>query len=145
MLVSLKDVSPSEADFSNLRMRIGEIRYKHIFGVLIEILKMLDLVTASVISHDGTLVASFARYRGCNYACAECANIRISSDFISKIRARILRLLEKLKSIPLDKEMRSYAKCPKGTLPNEELKKHNLMLLVRSSAVLTVMTNNTDV
>lgn len=110
---------PCEADFSNFRARIGESRYIRIFAVLIEILRMLDLVTARVISHDGTLVPSFARYRGCNYSCKDCAEIRILGDFISKTRARILKLLENPQAIPLGKEMRSYAKCPKGTLPND--------------------------
>lgn len=110
---------PCEADFSNFRARIGEIRYSRIFAVLVEILKLLDLVTACVLSHDGTLVPTFARWRGCNYACKDCAEIRISGDFISKTRARILKLLEEPAFIPIDKEMRSYAKCPKGTLPND--------------------------
>lgn len=110
---------PCEADFSNFRVRIGETRYKRIFAVLVEILKILNLVTARVLSHDGTLVPSFARYRGCNYAGCECGNIRLSGDFISKTRARILRLLEDPASIPVNKEMRSYAKCPKVTLPND--------------------------
>jgi len=110
---------PCEADFSNFRARIGEVRYKHIFAVLVEILKILDLVTARVLSHDGTLVPTFARWRGCNYACKECASIRVGSDFISKTRARILKLLEEPLTIPLDKELRAYAKCPKGTLPND--------------------------
>jgi hypothetical protein len=86
---------------------------------LVEILKALDLITACVLSHDGTLVPSFARYKGCNYACSDCANIRIYSDFIAKTRARILKLLEEPASIPIDKELRAYAKCPKGTLPND--------------------------
>jgi hypothetical protein len=137
--------------------------------VLVEIVKLLDLVTARILSHDGTLVPSFARYRGCNYACSECANIRLKGDFISKTRARVLKLLETPLSIPIGKEMRAYAKCPKGILPNgvkppsiqvcafklvpynpetfnekdqtaklfgieEELKKHNLMLVsIRSN------------
>lgn len=170
---------PCEADFSNFRLRIGEQRYKAIFAVLVEILKMLDLLTASILSHDGTLVPSFARWRGCNYGCSECANIKVSGDFISSTRARILKLLEEPQSIPIDKEMRSYAKCPKGTLPNDvkppsiqvcafkllpynpevinekdqtaklfgledELKKHNLMLVSLRSNISKVELNLRD-
>jgi hypothetical protein len=170
---------PCEADFSNFRVRIGEIRYNHIFAILVEILKELDLVTARILSHDGTLVPSFARWRGCNYASCECANIRVGSDFISKTRARILKLLEEPDSIPIDKELRAYAKCPKGTLPNnvkppsiqvcafkllpynpdtfnqkdqtaklfgveEELKKHNLMLVSIRSNISKVELNLVD-
>jgi hypothetical protein len=114
-----EDHIPSEADFSNFRARIGEIRYNHIFACLVEILKDLDLVTARILSHDGTLVPSFARYRGCNYATCECASIRVGGDFISRTRARILKLLENPGSVFIDKQMRSYAKCPKPTLPND--------------------------
>lgn len=69
---------PCEADFSNFRARIGEIRYNHIFAVLVELLKILDLLSARILSHDGTLVPTFARWRGCNYACKECASISTS-------------------------------------------------------------------
>jgi len=110
---------PTESDFSNFRARIGETCYNHIFACLVDILKALDLATARVLSHDGTLVPSFARYRGCNYASCECSNIKLKGDFISKTRARVLKLLEEPGCIPIDKEMRSYAKCPKGTLPND--------------------------
>lgn len=170
---------PCEADFSNFRLRIGEERYGRISACLVEILKALDLVTASVLSHDGTLVPSFARYKGCNYACSDCADIRISGDFIAKTRARILKLLEEPLTIPIDKELRAYAKCPKGTLPNDvkppsicvcafklvpynlddlnekdqtsklfgledELKKHNLMLVSLRSNISKIELNLKD-
>lgn len=170
---------PCEADFSNLRARIGETCYNHIFACLVHILKALDLATARILSHDGTLVHSFARYRGCNYASCDCANIRLRGEFISKTRARILKLLEEPGCIPIDKEMRSYAKCPKGTLPNdvkppsiqvcafkllpynpevfnekdqtaslfgveEELKKHNLMLVSLRSNISKLELNLMD-
>lgn len=109
---------PSEADFSNFRLRLGEEKYKRIFAVLVDILKMLDLITANILSHDGTLVPTFARYRGCNYASCDCSSIRVTGDFITKTRTRILSMLENPSSIPIDKELHAYAKCPKATLPN---------------------------
>lgn len=170
---------PCEADFSNFRARIGETRYNHIFAVLVELLKMLDLASACVLFHDGTLVPTFAIWRGCNYASGECANIRVSGDFITHTRARILKLLEEPGSIPIDKEMRSFAKCPKQTLPNDvkppsipvcaykllpynpegfnkkdqtaklfgledELKKHNLMLVAIRSNISKIELNLVD-
>lgn len=110
---------PCEADFSNFRVRIGESRYNAIFHVLVEILRLLDIITARVVSHDGTLVATFARYRGCNYACRDCAEIRVGGDFICHTRRRILKLLENPSSINPDKTYRAFAKCPqRALLPN---------------------------
>lgn len=110
---------PCESDFSNFRIRIGEERYNSIFHVLVEILKQLDLITARIISHDGTLVPSFARYHGCNYACKDCSEIRLHIDFISHTHDRILELLQNPSCLTPDKTYRAFAKCPKGTLPND--------------------------
>ena len=110
---------PCEADFSNFRARIGETRYNAIFHVLVEILRKLDIITARILSHDGTLVPTFARYRGCNYACENCAEIRVGRDFIPYIRNRILKLLERPSLLRPDKTYRAFTKCPKGTLPND--------------------------
>lgn len=104
---------PSEADFSNFRVRIGETRYNAIFHILVEMLRLLDIITAKILSHDGTLVPTFARYRGCNYACQECKHIPLSRDLISEIRRKILKLLENPETIPLDKEKRAFVKCPR--------------------------------
>jgi len=109
-----EDRIPCEADFSNFRVRIGEERYIAIFQVLVEIVKRLGLLTGKILSHDGTLVPSFARYHGCNYACKECEFIQVrDTNFISDIRYRIQKLLEDPSSIQVGKEMRAYAKCPR--------------------------------
>lgn len=44
-----------EADFSNLRVRIGEERHNKILRVLVEILYLLGLVSFNIISIDVTL------------------------------------------------------------------------------------------
>lgn len=110
---------PCEADFSNFRVRIGEARYNAIFHILVEILQKLDIITARIISHDGTLVPTFARYRGCNYACEDCAHIQVGGDFISRVRNRILDLLKNPSQLNPIKSYRVFAKCLKGTLPND--------------------------
>ena len=40
------DNIPVEADFSNFRIRIGEIRYNHIFQSIVDILIRLELISA---------------------------------------------------------------------------------------------------
>ena len=104
---------PCEADFSNFRARIGETRYNAIFHVLVEILRKLDIITARILSHDGTLVPTFARYRGCNYACQDCKHIPFNRDLIGELRRKILKLLEGSADIPLGKEKRVFVKCPR--------------------------------
>jgi len=113
---------PCEADFSNFRVRIGEEKYIAIFHILVQIVKKLGMLTGKILSHDGTLVHTFARYRGCNYACKkECQSIQVrDTNFINDIQYRIKKLLENPSSIPLNKEMRAYAKCPrKECLPED--------------------------
>jgi len=112
---------PCEADFSNFRVRIGEEKYNAIFHILVQIVKKLGMLTGKILSHDGTLVHTFARYRGCNYACKECNDIQVRNDnLINDICYRIKKLLENPSSIPLNKEMRAYAKCPrKECLPED--------------------------
>lgn len=109
---------PCEADFSNFKIKIGENRFNQIFQTLVAFLVRLGLITARILSHDGTLVPSCSRYRGCNYASQECFNIRVGSDFFSLSRHRISSLIAH-KLIPPDKVFRSYARCPKSPLPND--------------------------
>lgn len=113
------DNIPVEADFSNFRIRIGENRYNHIFHTLVGIIIQLDLISAKILSHDGTLVPTFARFRGCNYASCDCNNVRAGSrDFLSHIRNRILYLIKNPLSIPPDKTFYALARCPKPVFPN---------------------------
>jgi len=58
---------PTEGTFSNFRKRIGEERYNNIFHVLVDIFHQLGMITFKIISHDGTLYPSWARYKGCTY------------------------------------------------------------------------------
>ena len=120
---------PSESDFSNFPKRIGENRYNAIFHVLIDILKLLDIITARILSHDGTLVHSFARYRGCNYACKDCLNIPVSRDIISQTRYNILKLLQDPDNIPLGKEKRAFVKCPRIDSLPKHVNPHSIEIL----------------
>jgi len=61
---------PSEGTFSNFRKRIGEKRYSDIFHVLVGTFHDLEMITFKILSHDGTLYPSWARYKGCTPAFA---------------------------------------------------------------------------
>lgn len=108
------DSIPCPATFSNFRARLGEPLYNRIFHILVEIVEALGLITARILSHDGSLFPTTARYKGCNYACPDCLNIRVTDkDFIQRERNKILKLLENPSKIDLTKERRAHAKCPR--------------------------------
>jgi hypothetical protein len=46
---------PCEADFTHLKDRLGETLYTEIAQVLVEIVRLLDLLSFSILSTDGTL------------------------------------------------------------------------------------------
>jgi len=115
------DNIPCPATFSNFRARLGEPLYNRIFHILIEIVEALGLITARILSHDGSLFPTAARYKGCNYACPDCLYIKVTDkDFIHRERHKILSLLENPSKIDLTKERRAYAKCPRAdSLPQD--------------------------
>lgn len=102
---------PSQATFSNFRKRLGAELYDAIHAVLVEIAYELQILTARIISYDGCLFPSHARYKGCTYATSACNQIRVNGDFIQKTRYRILNMLSNLDSITLGKEHRSFSHC----------------------------------
>ena len=49
---------PCEADFTHLKDRLGEKRYTQIAHVLVEIVRLLGLLSFKILSTDGTLFLS---------------------------------------------------------------------------------------
>ncbi len=109
---------PCEADFSNLRVRIGKERYNEILHVLVEILYLLGLVSFNIISIDGTLFPSNSRYKGCNRFCEECSAIPVEK-LSARLKQKILYRLENPSKIKLGQEMRIFVTCPSDKFPKE--------------------------
>ena len=109
---------PSEGTFSNFRKRIGEKRYNDIFHVLVGIFHDLDMVTFKILSHDGTLYPTWARYKGCTYFCEQCSKITVQ-DVTEKIRNRILYRLTHMPENSLGADIRVYAECPSDRFPKD--------------------------
>jgi len=107
---------PSEGTFSNFRMRLGEKRYNDIFHVLVEDFHRLEMITFKLISHDGTLYPSWARYKGCTFFCDECAKITVP-NVIGKVRQRILYRLDNMPKKGMGSDIRVYAECPSDRFP----------------------------
>ena len=72
--VGITDRIPDKVDMHNFRKRIGEERFQSILGLLVELFKIVGIITGQVLSTDGTLIEAFTRFRGCNYMedCCKC-------------------------------------------------------------------------
>ena len=112
------DTIPCEGTFSHFRARIGENLYNEIFHVLVEIFHRLRMITFHILSHDGTLYPTWARYRGCCYFCKECEAISVE-NVIEKVKTRILYRLNNLPKANLGSECRLYAECPSERFPKD--------------------------
>ena len=116
--ISMKDV-PCEATFSFFRTHVGQDRYNEIFHVLVDIFHQLEMITFKILSHDGTLYPSWARYKGCTYFCDQCPAIRVE-DAIEKVRNRILYRLNNMANNNLGSEFRVYLDCPSEKFPEKD-------------------------
>lgn len=120
---------PCDADFSNLKSRLGEKRYLAIFHTLIEIVEKLGMLTYSILSHDGSLFPTYARYKGCHCFSKECREITFP-DLIKKVKEKILYRLKDPSRIKPGKEIRITLPCPNPNFPEEKAKRPNVEVLV---------------
>jgi len=109
---------PCEATFTNFRDRLGEKLYNEIFHVLVEIVELLGLISYKIITTDGTLFHTNARYRGCTYFCEECNSIEFKG-VIANVRQRVLHLLKNPERIIPGKEIRIKLPCPSSNFPED--------------------------
>ena len=63
---------PCEGTFTNFKERLGEDLYNQIFHVLVEIAELLGLLSYKILTTDGTLFPTNARYKGCTHFCDSC-------------------------------------------------------------------------
>ncbi len=112
------DRVPCEATLSNFRKRIGESLYNEIFHVLVGIFKKLEMITFKILSHDGTLFPTWARYKGCTYFCPQCSHITVD-EVIGKVRDRLLYRLNHLVENSLGSECKVTTECPSSKFPKD--------------------------
>ncbi|MEW6375268.1 MAG: transposase, partial [Thermodesulfobacteriota bacterium] len=120
---------PCEANFTHLKDRLGEALYIEISQVLVEIVRLLGLLSFKILSTDGTLFPSYSHYKGCTYFCEECQSIEFKG-LIDNVRKRILYKLQDPKRLALGKEIKVRVDCPSTRFPEGVLKpKVDLMTL----------------
>ncbi len=121
---------PCEADFTHLKDRVGENLYTQISQTLVEIVRLLGLLTFNILSTDGTLFPSYARYKGCTYFCQECHSIEFQG-LIENIRKRILYKLKDPQRVALGRDIKVRVDCPSTRFP-ENIPKPKIELMTLS-------------
>ena len=109
---------PCEADFTHLKDRLGEKLYIEISQVLVEIVRLLGLLSFAILSTDGTLFPSYSHYKGCTYFCEECQSIEFKG-LIENVRRRILYKLQDPKRLALGREIKVRVDCPSTRFPEK--------------------------
>ena len=109
---------PCEGTFTNFKDRLGEDLYNRIFHVLVEIVELLGLLSYKILTTDGTLFPTNARYKGCTYFCEECDSIEFKG-VIENVRRRIRYQLKNPEKIVPGKEIRVKLPCPSPNFPDD--------------------------
>jgi hypothetical protein len=76
-LAGLHDHVPGEDDLSHFRSRVGDGVIHTTLAGVVELLQAFGLIKGELVSTDGQLEPSYARYKGCTYACEGCHAFRI--------------------------------------------------------------------
>jgi len=93
----------------------------------VEIAELLGFLSYEIISVDGTLFPTNARYKGCTYFCDACQSIEFKG-LIENVHRRILyRLSDPAKIVP-EKLIRIRVECPSPYFP-QDVKRPKVELL----------------
>ena len=78
-LAGLHGSLPGEDDLCHFRYRVGDEVINQITAVAVAFLYRFGLIKGELLSTDGQLEPSYARYKGCTYACEDCHAFRIDA------------------------------------------------------------------
>jgi hypothetical protein len=76
-LAGLHDHIPGEDDLCHFRYRVGDEVIHNTLAEVVELLRAFGLIKGELVSSDGQLEASYARYKGCPYAREGCHALRL--------------------------------------------------------------------
>jgi hypothetical protein len=77
-LAGLHEHVPGEDDLCHFRYRITDAVIDQITAVAVDFLSHFGLIKGEILSTDGQLEPSYARYKGCTYACEGCQAFNLS-------------------------------------------------------------------
>ena len=88
-VAGLHDHVPGQADCCHLRSRVGDEVVHKTLAVMVELLSTFGLITGELLSPDGQLAPTYARYTGCPYACEDCQQFPVDEAGQQALRDQV--------------------------------------------------------
>ena len=88
-LAGLHDHVPGQADFCHFRYRVGDEVVHKTLAVMVELLSTFGLIKGELLSTDGQLEPTYARYKGCPYACEGCQQFPVDEAGQQELRDQL--------------------------------------------------------
>ena len=77
-LAGLDEAIPGQDSFSHFRKRVGHSVVDHTTAVMVQLCIDFGLIKGEIVSTDGQLEPSHARFKGCAYACQGCQELPLN-------------------------------------------------------------------
>jgi hypothetical protein len=90
-LAGLHAHGPGQDDFCHFRARVGDEVVHTTMAVMVELLRTFGLITGKLLSTDGQLEPTYARYKGCAYACEGCQPFPVDAEGQHALRDQLHR------------------------------------------------------
>jgi hypothetical protein len=88
-LAGLHDHVPGQDDFCHFRYRVGDEVVHKTLAVMVELLHTFGLIKGELLSTDGQLEPTYARYKGCTYACEGCKQFPVDEAGQQELRDQL--------------------------------------------------------
>jgi hypothetical protein len=95
-LAGLNEARPGQDSFSNFRKRVGHAVVNQTTDVMVHLFIDFGLIKGEIVSTDGQLEPTHARFKGCAYACEGCKGFPIGEaqrrDLVQQLQSGSMRL-----------------------------------------------------
>jgi hypothetical protein len=88
-LAGLHEAIPGEDDLCHCRYRVGAEAIEATMAVLVDRFRTFGLIKGELLSTDGQLAPTYARYQGCPYACEGCQQFPVDEAGQQELRAQL--------------------------------------------------------
>jgi len=80
---------PGQDDFCHFRSRVGDEVVHKTLAVMVELLRTFGLIKGELLATDGQLEPTYARYKGCTYACEGCQQFPVDEAGQQELRDQL--------------------------------------------------------